>query len=99
MSVSPADMVQAAKKRRESTVTHITNVNVTPVIELLEAALDMAEAVEGMRTRIDDTRKHEQQAELGRMLNRLADLATAAGSEAKMEYWRLKGFADPREED
>ena len=94
--MTPGLLAKQAANRREGIVTHISSFNLASVQDLLDEAGTITDALDAMRTRVDDSRKSEQQAEMGRQLNRLGDLLMAASTEARMEYWRLKGYEDPR---
>lgn len=96
MSLTKADLVRTSRQRL-ATAGAVHAVEMTAVLNALEAALEVAEALDGLTMPPDTREKSTVQAEAGRQLNRLGDILDIVQAEVKSEYWRLKGYADPRE--
>lgn len=89
-------MVRQAKTRLDD-VREITEVDMGSVLDLLAECTRVAEQIDAVRIPIDDRQKSMLQGEMSRSMNRLADMLSAASAEAKMAYWYVKGYTDPRD--
>lgn len=77
----------------------IVEVDMSTVRAVLDEVAHIVDSIDSLATPVDDGHKSQRQGELGRLMNRLGDMLALAGAEVKSEYWRLKGFSDPRDEE
>lgn len=76
--------------------------DLTDVRKLLKMTLSEVERLDGSTVTVDYDRgrtriNSAEAAAISRDLLRLADYAQAAGAELSTQYWRHKGFQDPRD--